>query len=59
MLLNKFAEQLDTWGAQRVPFLFLVDFELKKPSAFRLDEVPTSILYAINGITNARETSVK
>jgi para-aminobenzoate synthetase component 1 len=59
MLLNKFAEQLDAWGAQRTPFLFLVDFELKKPKAFRLDEVPSSILYVVNGITNAKETSIK
>ncbi|HEX6225124.1 MAG TPA: aminodeoxychorismate synthase component I [Chryseolinea sp.] len=43
-------------GQQKVPFLFLIDFEMKKPFIVRLNEVdPTEILFSIHGFTNAIE----
>lgn len=51
--MKTFAETLNDWGARRIPFLFLVDFEMKKPRAYPLDEVDAqSILYDINGQRN-------
>lgn len=54
MTLEEFRQTLNEWGARRVPFLFLVDFEMNRPIAMPLDEVPADrILYAIGGRTNA------
>lgn len=51
--MTEFAETLNHWGARRVPFLFLVDFEMKKPVAYPLNEVDAQkILYDINGHRN-------
>ncbi|MBX2969767.1 MAG: aminodeoxychorismate synthase component I [Cyclobacteriaceae bacterium] len=56
MTIESFAQQVNAWGAERTPFLFIVDFELKKPLAFRLDEVdPEQILYACNQFGNGND----
>ena len=60
MTLNEFKTTLNTWGQQKVPFLFWVDFELEKPVVVKLNEVDSrKILFDINGITNAKLKSVK
>lgn len=43
-----FVEQLNAWGAQKKPFLFLIDFEQKKPLAWLADECPTDFQYKFN-----------
>jgi para-aminobenzoate synthetase component I len=54
MSIHEFTETLDSWGNQKVPFLFLVDFEMNKPVAFRLSEIdPAVLIYDFNGNTNA------
>lgn len=54
MSIDEFTGTLNEWGSQRIPFLFLVDFEMKKPLAFRLSEVdPEKLMYNFNGVTNA------
>jgi len=54
MSLNNFIQQLNDWGRKKVPFLFLVDFELEKPQAWTLDQVdPEEMLYFIHGYSNA------
>ncbi|HEU5290402.1 MAG TPA: aminodeoxychorismate synthase component I [Cyclobacteriaceae bacterium] len=53
MTINEFKATLNTWGQQKVPFLFWVDFELEKPVAIKLTEVDfRKVLFNINGITN-------
>jgi para-aminobenzoate synthetase component I len=52
MNFNNFVKTLDEWGEQKIPFFFLVDFEQKKPIAFRLEDLPPNILYNFNGKTN-------
>ena len=48
-----FADQMNTLGQMKVPFLFVVDFEMEKPLLIRLDEVdPEHILFDLNGFTN-------
>ena len=57
-MVNGFIQKLNAWGKEKKPFLFVVDFELKKPLAFQLEEVnPEEILFYVNGRTNAPELS--
>lgn len=43
-------------GQERVPFLFLVDFEMEKPMLYRLQDLPSDkILFDLNGFRNYRE----
>lgn len=54
MSIHEFTGTLNEWGSRKIPFLFLVDFEMKKPLAFRLSEIdPENLLYDFNGVTNA------
>lgn len=49
----EFIQQLNAWGTQKIPFLFMVDFEMQKPLAWKLSEVdPSEIKYNIHGFTN-------
>ena len=60
MNIQEFKETLNTWGREKVPFLFWVDFEMEKPVALKLTEVDSNrILFEINGITNAKPHEVK
>ncbi|HEY9045251.1 MAG TPA: aminodeoxychorismate synthase component I [Ohtaekwangia sp.] len=54
MTLPAFIDQMNQWGQAKVPFLFMVDFEMEYPVIIKLDEVDMSkILFNINGRTNA------
>lgn len=53
MNISDFAHEMNRMGRERVPFLFLVDFEMEKPLLFRLDEiVADEILFDVNGKRN-------
>lgn len=45
-------EQLNNWGAEKRPFVFLIDFECLKPLAWPLDEPILDFQYNFNGFTN-------
>ncbi len=46
-------EEMNTWGRARRPFLFILDYALKNPLLFPLDEIdPQRIRFNINGLTN-------
>jgi para-aminobenzoate synthetase component 1 len=52
--LTNFISTVNNWSQKRIPFLFLIDFELQKPLAIKLSDVnPAEILYEVNGFTNA------
>lgn len=54
MTLQNFKDQLNSWGRNRTPFFFCIDFELEKPVAFALDGVDNpNLLFSINGFTNS------
>jgi para-aminobenzoate synthetase component 1 len=56
MILTDFVKAMNQMGQGRVPFLFLIDFEMKHPVILPLREVnPARILYSINGFTNANK----
>lgn len=45
---------MDEWGAQGVPFLFVLSYDLRDCRLWPLDEVPADdVLYCIGGQTNA------
>src|SRR5690349_15331809 len=51
---------VNEYGSRRIPFLFLVDFEMEKPEVFQLKDVSAdTILYNINGRTNCEIRVVK
>ncbi|HMQ00424.1 MAG TPA: aminodeoxychorismate synthase component I [Cyclobacteriaceae bacterium] len=50
---------MNKWGRERVPFLFLIDFELKRPKLWRLSDIkPEELLFDINGFSNATKQTV-
>lgn len=52
--MTDFISTVNNWSRKKIPFLFLVDFELQKPLAIKLSDVnPSEILYEVNGFTNA------
>jgi para-aminobenzoate synthetase component I len=54
MSLSDFKLLLNQWGQEQVPFLFMIDFEMKTPLAWRLSDAPAEkLLFDINGFTNA------
>ncbi|MGC4021135.1 MAG: aminodeoxychorismate synthase component I [Cyclobacteriaceae bacterium] len=55
MNISEFESTLNQWGQQRVPFLFMVDFEMERPQAWKLDQIVPEILYSINGFSNQKK----
>lgn len=45
-------DKLNELGRDKIPFFFMVDFEMKKPIIYPLDELPDSIRYNLNGKSN-------
>ncbi|HLF64077.1 MAG TPA: aminodeoxychorismate synthase component I [Saprospiraceae bacterium] len=47
-------DTMNTWGRERHPFLFVIDYAMRNPLFFPLDQVPAhSVLFDINGLTNS------
>jgi para-aminobenzoate synthetase component I len=52
--LPDFVERMNRWGEARIPFLFIIDFEMKRPIILPLDGIRADeILFDIQGFTNA------
>ena len=50
-------ERMNALGKKRIPFLFLLDYELKQPHIIPLDRIDSNkIHYSINGITNISDS---
>ena len=53
MTRDQFFATLNRWAIEKIPFLFLVDFEELKPIVLRLDDLNArNILYDFGGVTN-------
>jgi len=48
---------MNSYGKEKTPFLFIIDFDLKKPMVFRLTEVPDDIHYVIQKQQSIKETT--
>lgn len=47
---------MNEYGSKKIPFLFIIDFEIKNPLLYRLDEVDSNkILFQINEIRNFKD----
>ena len=53
MNIFEFELKLNQWGREQVPFLFLVDFEMENLLAWKMEEVPSDIMFSIGDISNA------
>lgn len=53
MTLPEFKKQLNSWGSNRTPFFFCIDFELERPIAQTFDAIDSkNVLFNVNGFTN-------
>lgn len=53
MVLTEFTTQLNKWGKSKTPFVFIIDFELQKPLAFKLADIdPQHLRFNLNGFSN-------
>lgn len=60
MNISEFSKALNTWGSQKIPFFFMVDFEMQRPLAWRLSDINTAeIKYYIQGFTNVAAEPLK
>lgn len=58
-MLSEFTEQLNQWGKSGIPFVFIIDFELQKPLAFRLADIdPQQLQFNLNGFSNCQSHPV-
>ena len=48
---------MNSLGASRKPFLFIIDFDMKKPMVFPSNEIPADILFKINNVTNTEKAN--
>jgi para-aminobenzoate synthetase component I len=55
----KIIHQLNEWGKQKIPFVFLIDFHGKTTLIFPLDEPQKEILWKIPGFSNEGELQQK
>lgn len=50
---NQARELMNSYGKEKIPFLFILDYDLRQPVVLRTDEINNDqILYDIQGITN-------
>jgi len=56
MNISEFRAEMNRLGQAKVPFLFMVDFEMEKPWVIKLSDVdPGRILFDVNGFTNVEK----
>jgi para-aminobenzoate synthetase component 1 len=55
---NIIIEQMNSYGKDEIPFLFIIDFEMKSPLIFKLNEIiQEELLFNINGFKNYSQIS--
>ena len=42
---DNFIEKMNNWGVERIPFIFIIDFEMKNPVVLPLDEAAKNDIY--------------
>jgi para-aminobenzoate synthetase component 1 len=56
MTLSQFVSTMNDLGQSKVPFLFIVDFEMRDPIILKLEDVALNeVLYFVNGVTNGKK----
>ncbi len=54
-----FVGQLNQWGAEKTPFVFLIDFEQKKPLAWTIDACPDCFQYKFTKANSIKQSNTK
>lgn len=49
---------MNDYGKERIPFLFIIDFEMKSPIIFKLSDVPSYILFKVSNYKNYSDKSI-
>jgi len=49
---GEFIRWANSWGRRRCPFLFVIDYELRRFRAWPLDDVPSGVRFQVRGISN-------
>ena len=44
-VLKKFSEKLNTWTKNGIPYLFIIDYEMENPKAYKLSELERENIY--------------
>ena len=52
-----FIEQLNQWGHHKKPFVFLIDFEQKKPLAWPVEDCPDSFQFKFTKISSSNQVT--
>ena len=51
--MQSFRQKFSNWLTQKVPFVFVIDYELKKPLLYTFDEAANNgLFFNVKGITN-------
>ena len=51
--MKQFINKANSYGKERVPFMYVIDFEMKKPLIFKINEInPKLIKYKFNNFSN-------
>ena len=58
-LIQESITKINQLGSTRTPFFFMIDFEMKKPIIYPLDELPENIWYNLNGVSNRKENGAE
>ncbi|MCE7063533.1 aminodeoxychorismate synthase component I [Dyadobacter sp. CY343] len=53
--LDTFTGNLNKWGNEGIPFVFLVDYKMQKPLAWKLTDIdPSEVMFDLNGFSNQK-----
>lgn len=55
-MIQNYINELNEFGKNNIPFLFIIDFEFKKPLVYPLNQLPENILFDIPGFSNCKPT---
>jgi para-aminobenzoate synthetase component 1 len=50
--MEKAIKTMNILGDAKIPFLFIIDFEMKQPIIYKMEDIPENLLFDINGINN-------
>ena len=50
--VKKFINKMNHFGANGVPFLFIIDFDINKPEIYKLNEIPEGIKISVPSFSN-------
>jgi hypothetical protein len=57
--ISRFIDLMNSYGSEGAPFLFIIDFDLKKPEIHKLGSIPDGIKFStpmISGHTSGQYT---